>query len=173
MSRAEPMISLSDTSDERVEHPVDLVERLASVNEWLFERDADDEISITIQGKWAEYNLAFTWLEEIESLHLACAFDLKVPEPRKTELTRLIALINEQLWLGHFDLWNKEDVVMFRHALPLNGGMEPSSRQCEALLNAATENCERYFQAFQYVVWAGLTADAAMQSILFETVGEA
>ncbi len=36
---------------------------------------------------------------------------------------RLIAQINEQLWLGHFDLWTQEGLVMFRHALLLNGAV--------------------------------------------------
>ena len=34
---------------------------------------------------------------------------------------QLIAQINEQLWIGHFDLWTNEGLVMFRHALLLNG----------------------------------------------------
>ena len=94
-------------------------------------------------------------MDEIEALHLACAFDLKVPERRRAEVLALIALINEQLWVGHFDLWTKDGMVMFRHALVLAGGVEVAGRQCEALLDAALDACERYFQAFQFVVWAG------------------
>jgi len=85
----------------------------------------------------------------------------------------LIQLINEQLWLGHFDLWPQEGVVMFRHALLLAGGAEASGRQCEAQLDAAMEACDRYYQAFQFVVWAGKSAREAMDSALFETAGEA
>jgi len=112
-------------------------------------------------------------MDDIESLHLACAFDLKVPERRRSEVKELIQLINEQLWLGHFDLWPQEGVVMFRHALLLAGGAEASGRQCEAQLDAAMEACDRYYQAFQFVVWAGKSAREAMDSALFETAGEA
>ncbi|MFX5813097.1 YbjN domain-containing protein, partial [Acinetobacter baumannii] len=84
-----------------------------------------------------------------ESLHLACAFDLKVPDRRRAEVKELIQLANEQLWLGHFDLWPQEGVVMFRHGLLLAGGAEASGRQCEAQLDAAIEACDRYYQAFQ------------------------
>jgi hypothetical protein len=173
MSRTETMIPFNETADERLEHPVDTVERLAALHDWAFERDADDEISIAIKGKWADYNVAFTWLEDMEALHLACAFDLKVPERRRTEMLKLIAAINEQLWVGHFDLWNKEDVVMFRHSLVLSGGLEPNARQCEALLKMATEACEKHYQGFQFVVWAGKNAAEVLDALMFETVGHA
>jgi hypothetical protein len=86
---------------------------------------------------------------------------------------RLLAGVNEQLWIGHFDLWSKEGVVMYRQAMLLSGGAEPTSAQIEKLLVTAIEACERYFQAFQFVVWAGRSAPEALQSVLFETVGEA
>ena len=78
-------------------------------------------------------------MDDIEALHLACAFDLKVPERRRAEVLALIALINEQLWVGHFDLWTKDGMVMFRHALLLAGGVEVAGQQCEALLDAALD----------------------------------
>jgi hypothetical protein len=52
---------------DRAEHPVDVVERLASVNEWAFDRADEDEISILVAGRWANYEVAFTWLPDIES----------------------------------------------------------------------------------------------------------
>ena len=111
---------------ERAEHPVDIVERLASLNDWRFDRDDQDEISIVVSGGYAEYNVAFTWLPQFEALHLACAFDLKAPERRRAETATLASMINERLWIGHFDVWNKDGVVMFRHAMLLTGGAEPT-----------------------------------------------
>ena len=26
-------------------------------------------------------------------------------------------MVNEQLWIGHFDIWNLDGVIMYRHAL--------------------------------------------------------
>ena len=164
---------LSAYETERFEHPLDIVERLASSQEWAFDRAGDDEISISVEGGWAPYNVAFTWLEDLEALHVACAFDLKVPERRRAETTELTGLINEQLWVGHFDIWRRENVVMFRHALLLQGGLEPSRPQCEGLLNAAVQACERYFQAFQFVAWAGRPARESLDCVMFDTAGEA
>lgn len=158
---------------ERNEHPLDVVERLASLNDWSFDRAEVDEMSISVAGTWAEYHIAFTWIEDVEALHIACAFDLKVPERRRAEALQLVALANEQLWVGHFDLWLRENVVMFRHALLLSGGAEASRDQCAMMLKTATDACDRYYQAFQFVLWAGQTARQALDSVLFETEGEA
>ena len=75
--------------------------------------------------------------------------------------------------MGHFDLWNREGVVIFRQSLLLAGGAEATSKQIEGLLTTALEACERYYQAFQFVVWAGKTAAEAIDTALFETAGEA
>jgi hypothetical protein len=166
-------MSLIEYGGERHMNPVDVVERVAAVNEWTFERAGDDEITISVTGRWTDYQVAFTWMDEIEALHVACAFDLKVPERRRAEVLALISQVNEQLWLGHFDLWSQDGVVMFRHALVLAGGVQASSRQCEVLLDAAIDACERYYQAFQFVVWAGTSAREAMDAAVFETSGEA
>ncbi|NRG17648.1 YbjN domain-containing protein [Rhizobiales bacterium] len=166
-------MSLIDVEYERPGNPVDTIEHIAAINDWSFERSGEDEITISIAGYWCDYHVSFSWMEDLEALHLACAFDLKVPEPRKTEIMRLLALVNEQLWMGHFDLWNREGVVIFRQSLLLAGGADPTSAQIEGLLANALEACERYYQAFQFVVWAGKSASEAVDTALFETAGEA
>jgi hypothetical protein len=164
---------LAQIEIERKEHPVDLIERIAARNEWAFDRDEEDEISIAVSGTWTDYNVAFTWLAEIEALHVACAFDLKVPLPRRNETLALISLINEQLWIGHFDVWPKDGVIMFRHALMLAGGADLNQTQCETALSNAVIACERYYQAFQFVVWAGKSGRDALDTAMIETKGEA
>ena len=89
------------------------------------------------------------------------------------EVVRLLSAVNEQMWIGHFDLWDQEGVVMYRQALLLSGGADPNNAQVERLLVTAIEACERYYQAFQFVVWAGKSATEALEAVLFETAGEA
>jgi hypothetical protein len=153
-------------------NPLEVVEHLAAGNNWPFERAGEDEVAIIVTGRWTNYQISFTWMSEIEALHLACAFDMRIGELRLPEVLQLVSLINEQLWIGHFDIWQKNGVVMFRHALLL-AGVNASGRQCEAVLGAALDACERYFPAFQFVVWAGKSAREAMDSAMFETSGEA
>jgi len=166
-------MSLTSYAEDVRLNPLDVVERLASHNDWSFERASDDEITILVTGRWTDYQLSYTWMDDIEALHLACAFDLKVPDRRSAEVKALISMINELLWVGHFDLWVTEGMIMFRHALVLAGGTEASGKQCESLLSTALDTCERYFTAFQFVVWAGKTAKEALDAAMFETSGEA
>ena len=166
-------MSLTDLSERQHVNPVDVVEGLAATNNWSFARASEDEVTLVIGGQWTDYQVSFTWMAEIESLHIACTFDMKVPEARKGETQRLIAMINEQLWIGHFDLWAQPGLVMFRQALILAGCMTATQEQCEAMLAAATDACERYYAAFQYVVWAGKSAREAVDAVMFDTQGEA
>jgi hypothetical protein len=166
-------MSLTSYAEDYRLNPLDVVERLASHNDWSFERASDEEITILVTGRWTDYQLSYTWMDDIEALHLACAFDMKVPERRRADVQALISMINERLWVGHFDLWPAEGMIMFRHALVLAGGTEASGKQCESLLSTALETCERYFTAFQFVVWAGKTAKEALDAAMFETSGEA
>ena len=166
-------MSLIDLAFERQSNPVDMIEVVAASNDWTFERSGEDEIAMTVQGRWADYHVSFAWMEEFEALHLACAFDLKIPDIRVNEVIRLLSHVNGQVLMGHFDLWRQEDVVIFRQSLLLAGGAEPTNQQVEVLLSSALEACEIYFQAFQFVVWSGMDAKKAMEAVLFETVGEA
>ena len=167
------MHAIENDAADRGEHPVDVVERLAALHEWAFDRQDDDEIAILVNGAWAHYEVAITWIGDIELLHFSCAFDLKVPERKRTEIGELIRLINAQLWLGHFDLWSHENIVMFRHAHCLTGGARASEAQCRALVEAAIKACETYYQSFQFVLWAGRSPREAMDFAMFETVGAA
>jgi hypothetical protein len=166
-------MSLIDFEAERPSNPVDAIETIAALNDWAFERFGDDEITISVAGSWSEYHVSFSWMEDLEAVHLACAFDLKIAETRRGEVMRLLSLVNEQMWLGHFDLWMDEGLVMFRQALLLSGGVEPTGQQVESLLATSIEACERYYQAFQFVVWAGRSAQDALATVLFETHGRA
>jgi hypothetical protein len=55
----------------------------------------------------------------------------------------------------------------------LLAGADTHVGQCEALLRAALEACERYYQSFQFVVWAGKSPDEALAATLLETQGQA
>jgi len=132
-------MALIDFSEHHEVNPVDVVERMAATHDWSFARASEDEVTLVVAGKWTDYQISFTWMSDIEALHLACAFDLKVPQPRRNEVVELVGKVNEQLWIGHFDLWFKDGLVMFRHALLLTGGIAASRAQCESALGTALD----------------------------------
>ncbi len=166
-------MTLIDVHSERTDNPVDEIELLAAQNDWTFERSDEDEIAISIAGDDTDYHVAVSWLSEIEALHVACAFDIKVTAARRNEVTKLLALVNEQLWIGHFDIWQAEGVVMYRNTLLLAGQAEATAEQMEALIETAVDTCQRHRLAFDFVVRGGRTAREALDLALMETVGEA
>jgi hypothetical protein len=157
---------------DRLRNPVDMVEHIATIHDWSFERSAPDELTLSVAGTSCDYHISLTWRDDLEALHLACAFDFKVTKARLAEVYRLLALINEQLWLGHFDMWKEDGMLLYRHGLLL-AGAETHASQCEALLRAALEACERYYQSFQFVLWAGKSAEDALTATMLETQGQA
>ena len=132
-------MTLIDFSEHSRVNPLDMVERVAATNNWSFERAGDDEITILVTGKWTDYQVSYTWMFDIEALHLAAAALRDLELEGASEVQQLISLINEQMWIGHFDLWSQDGLVMYRHALVLAGGVDASSRQCEALLGTALD----------------------------------
>jgi hypothetical protein len=162
----------AESGQTRFNNPLDLVEHIAGRHGWPMDRAGDDELTLTVSGQWTDYHMSLNWRGDLETLHIACAFDAKIPENRLSEVYRLVAQINEQLWLGHFDVWLHEGLIMYRHGLMLNGAVATEG-QCEAMFKMALEACERYYQAFQFVVWAGKESREALASSMFETEGRA
>ena len=158
---------------ERTINPLDTVEQVVASRSWPFDRVGDDELTIVVAGTWCDYHLSFTWCDDLEALQLACAFDMKVPAPKRREVHSLLALANERLWIGHFDLWSDDQVLLYRHGLLLQGGATPNADQCETLIQLAVEACERFYPAFQFVVWGGKNAEEAVAASMFDCVGEA
>ena len=113
-------MTLLDADFARDAHPLDVIESVASQREWAFERSGEDEIAIDVGGRLSPYTVSYSWMEDCEALHLACAFDMKVARSRANEVAKLVTLINEQLLMGHFDFWQRENVIMFRQSLILS-----------------------------------------------------
>ena len=158
---------------EQTSNPLDRIEKLAVNHDWAIDRPADDEVNLVVEATWCDLHVSLNWRDDLEGLHMACAFDLRVPSTRRDEVRRVVAMINEQLYFGHFDIWPSEGTLLFRNGLLLTGGAEATDAQCEALICLALDSCERYFPVFQFVIWAGKSAEQALELSLLETLGQA
>jgi hypothetical protein len=161
------------TQQSQHSNPIDRVEQIAEKQQWSFDRPGDDEVLMQVTGGWCDINLSLTWRADLEALTIACTFDLRVPEKRRDEVTKLITKINAQLVHGHFDFWQESGFIMYRHSLLLAGGAEMNDAQCEAMISKGIHSCQHYYPAVQFVIWAGHSAEQAMSSALLETHGEA
>lgn len=167
------MPTMHRTFETTSHHPMDVVERAVGLYDWQAERSCDTEIAVQVPGKWCDYSLYFTWSDNAEAMQLTCAFDMRIPAAKRKAMHELLTLANEGLWLGHFTLWADEGLPMFRHALPLRGASAPTIEQVQDMVETALYECERYYPAFQFVIWGGREPQDALDCALLETVGEA
>jgi hypothetical protein len=154
-------------------HPLDLLERTVEENGWSYERSGRDELNLSVAGRWSDHHFSFTWREDLQSLHLSSAFDMRIHgDTRRGDVADLLMYVNARLWIGHFDLWPEDGTVVFRHAM-IFPEAHASASQCEALLNLALEACEHYYPAFQFVLWGGKSAEDAVAAAILECQGQA
>ena len=167
------MSGLQSHDFERATNPLDVLEQIVAANEWAFERRSDGEMAAEAPGKWCDYGLYFSWSAEISAMSFSCAFDMKVPPENRGKLFELLALANEKLWIGHFGLEGEEGVPVFRHAVLLRGARAASVESLEDMVDIALTECERFFPAFQFVLWGGKPPAEALAAAMLDCVGEA
>ncbi len=155
------------------DHPIDTVEQLVVSNDWNCERLGADELAVEVAGRWCDYRLYFAWHHEAAAIHFSLSLDLRVPAGKRAAIEGLLALINERMWLGHFDLWSADSLPMFRYAQLLRGTAGPSVAQIDELVSVALCECDRFYPAFQFVLWGGKTAEEAIACAMIDPVGEA
>lgn len=158
--------------------PIDMLEHVFDANGWAFERSGDEEISTSIKGGWATYQLRALWREEERVLQIIARADLSCADDRRAAVYETLGLINEQLWMGHFEMWSADGTVLFRHATLLDNDSDEDEPdltigQAEVLVEAAVDEFERYYPVLQLVMFADHAPAAAMAAALLETVGEA
>src|SRR6476661_7579863 len=120
-------------------------------------------------------SLRGVWRPEDQVLQFLTFPDIKVGPEKRTAIYEALSLINEQLWLGHFEMWSGSGLVVFRHStiLDARGGEGLSLEQAEAIAEAAVEECERFYPVFQFVLWGGKSPGEAIAAALIDTHGEA
>lgn len=154
-------------------NPLDLLEEIIAANEWPCERVGDDEMAAEFTGHWCSYHLHFMWCEELNAMHLSCFMDMKVPKKKVTDVTGLLGMVNNKMWLGHFVIPDEDTNPTFRHTILLRGSPGASVEQLEDLVDIALTECERFYPAFQFVTWGGKSPDEAVAASLLDTIGEA
>ncbi|MHA3914116.1 type III secretion system chaperone family protein [Halovulum sp. GXIMD14793] len=154
-------------------HPIDIVENLAEHHAWDFDRIADDQIAMAIEGTWRTYSLTLAWSPYDETLRLICAFDMDPPEDRLPHLFDAMAQANDKCWCGAFVLWQQQKMMALRYGLNLAGGATASATQIGQMVRNAVAAAERFFPAFQLVCWGDEEADQAMDIAITEAFGRA
>ena len=166
-------MALSENIFEDDIHPIDLVEHLAQYHEWDFDRIADDQIAMSVEGQWRTYSVTLAWAAFDETLRMVCTFEMEPPADKLPKLYELLNLINDQCWAGSFTYWEEEKLMVYRYGLVLAGGQDAGPDQIDTMIGAAVTAAERYYPAMQLLVWGDRTPQNAIQVAIAEAYGRA
>jgi len=154
-------------------HPIDIVQHIAQDHEWDFDRIADDQIAMAVEGQWRTYSITLAWSGYDEILRLVCTFEMEPPREKMPVLYEMLNEVNDQCWAGAFTYWAEPKLMVYRYGLVLTGGQEASADQIDTLLNAAVLSAERYYPAFQLAVWGDSSPKQALEVAIAEAYGRA
>jgi hypothetical protein len=153
--------------------PVDMLASLFEARGWTYEFVSDDEITVEVKGSWATYQLRGICRREDQVLQLLCLPDIRIPDDKRAPMFEVLAMVNEQLWLGHFDVWSNGSVLLYRHGLMLGDEGLLSPSQAQTAVEVAIEECDRFYPAFQFILWGDKSPAEALASALVDAAGEA
>jgi hypothetical protein len=153
--------------------PLEVVEHVLSAENLTFDRTEDGDLAFALTGDWKDYELWFAWRPEADCLQLCLSLDLRAPKTKRASAYELLAMINQRVWLGHFEVWTEDGEVVFRHALALPAGERPTMAQAASMIDAAVEAADRFYPAFDFLIQGAKTPEEAMAACMFETVGQA
>jgi hypothetical protein len=167
MSHPEPYLDEGDV------HPIDVVEHIATHYEWDFDRIAENQIAMTLEGQWRAYALTLAWCPSDETLRLVCTYDCDPDPARLPALFDLLNRMNDQCWAGAFTWWSKERLMVFRYGLILAGEQVAAPEQIDTMIHAAVSTAERFYPAVQLVAWGGREPASAIDVAISEAYGRA
>ncbi|MDJ0858366.1 MAG: YbjN domain-containing protein [Dinoroseobacter sp.] len=154
-------------------HPIDIVEGLAEHHDWEFDRVADDQIAMAVEGQWRTYSVTLAWSGYDETLRLVVTFEMDPPEGRFSALHEVLNSANDMCWTGAFSHWAEQKLMVYRYGLVLAGGASAGPDQINRMMRNAVMNCERFYPAFQLAVWGERPAKEALQVAIAEAYGRA
>ena len=167
------MAQMETFLDEGDIHPIDLVEHIAEHHEWEFDRIAEDQIAMEVEGQWRTYSLTVAWSGYDETLRLICTFEMEPPEHRAGALYEALNRANDMCWAGNFTWWAEQKLMVYRYGLILSGEQIASPEQIDTMIGAAVLACERFYPPFHLVTWADRTPLDAVHIAIAEAYGTA
>jgi len=153
--------------------PIEMLGAMFAAHGWVWEYVGEDEVTVEIPGSWTTYQLRGIWRDEDRVLQLLCLPDVRVPEPKRRPGYELLAMVNEQLWLGHFDIWSQGGVLLYRHGIMLGDEGVLSLDMAQLAVDSAISECDRFYPAFQFVLWGDKNPRDALDAAMVDAAGEA
>ncbi len=144
------------------ENPIDTVEDIFSRKSLAFERRGDGEIVVELEGKWDNMLLFFAWEEHLHCLHISCLMNINADIVNRGRIFELLALVNENLWLGHFSYWSEHQMPLFKHSVIIHDGETDFESKIDQVINIAVNECERMYPVFNAVLTQNISPEQAL-----------
>ena len=149
-------------------NPIDQLEAMFVRFDWPYDRVAENRLAVGTQGKWCLYHLLFEWQPDLEGFQVVSRFDFTMREGLADKLDRLLNLINGKTWLGHFERCTDDATLLYRIGIPTRGSDGIPQAILRDVIDTVLSSCECYYPAFQYVIWARRSPEAALAQALLD-----
>ncbi|MBR2033281.1 MAG: YbjN domain-containing protein [Alphaproteobacteria bacterium] len=154
-------------------NPIDMVENIFASRSFELERRNSNEVVVEIQGKWNNMLLFFAWESNMNCMHISCLTEVENKLEDRSKIFELLALINEELWVGHFSYWTEQNMPVFKHSLFLNNKDEYFEDKISQTIDIAIKECERMYPIFKVVLTKGMEPKQALYPMMMHTIGQA
>ena len=153
-------------------NPIELMQGFVDANDWRLHHVNSNEVSVEVPGKWSDYSLTLTWQDQFSALHMNVTLDIFIIDQQMDEARRVINRLNQNIWMGHFELLDDGGVI-FRHNLLLGGTGGATPEQIGDLIDITLGECERAYPALFQIATGVVSAEIASTTALMETLGSA
>ena len=154
-------------------NPIDEVENFLNLRSYATERRGSNEVVVAVQGKWNDMLIFFSFEENMRCLHVSCLLNIENQIENKSKIFELLALINDDLWMGHFSYWAEQKMMVYRHSMFCNEKNIHFEGQIAQIMDIAIKECERMYPVFNVVMTKGMEPTHALYPMMMETVGQA
>ena len=166
-------MSIQTNTIEKNTNPLDRIEDVLTGNNWAFNRMNNDELIVQVKGKYCDYRLFFIWQEDMNAIQFCCQYDITIADRNMKAASITLMNINENLWMGHFDLPQDTKIPSFRHTCLMRGVENiTNTDHFEDLVDISMAQCERYFAVFSLLANTEIANDQNLSLALMDTIGE-
>lgn len=146
-------------------NPIDDIECLFHHNKRSLERRSEHEIAVEIAGKWDNMLLFFAWEETMKCLHISCLINIE-SDVAKSDVFELLALLNEDMWVGCFSYWEELKMPIFKHSVFIDDSEFNINTKLSQILNIAITECERAYPIFHAVFKQNISPRRALMPLI-------
>lgn len=151
-------------------NPLDRVEDVLATFNWSFDRMAEDEITLTLNGKYCTYRLIFLWQENMNALQLGVQYDLYIDDKNIDSALKTLGTLNAKTWIGHFEITPQTQAPYFRYTC-LNASGANADTHIQTLIDTVLMQCEESYPVFHLLSTQDTIDNADLPLALMETQG--